>query len=317
MSYWKASITGISYRLMRTIPFLISIAVFSFFISSCIPSRAEEIPETDHILILAFDGWTSSSFDEADMPYLKSMVSQSAWTLHKRSILPTSSACNWATMFKGAGPEAHGYIAWDTQKPAFAVTSTDEKGNFPSFFSIYRKAFPNREMGYFYQWDGMKSLFDLDDFNCVEGFAVTDAGKEEMKEAAISYILQRKPSLAAFFWDYPDKTGHSSGWHSDAYLNELAYIDTVIESIVNACIEANILDRTLIIVTSDHGGHGKTHGEPLMVDLETPFFMFGSGVKPGEIQVALMQYDVASILADYVHLEHPEAWRGKTPESIF
>ena len=28
------------------------------------------------------------------MPFLKSMLAESAWTLHKRSILPTSSACN-------------------------------------------------------------------------------------------------------------------------------------------------------------------------------------------------------------------------------
>lgn len=302
---------------MRTFFSLIAIAAFSFFISSCIPSHAEEKPDTDHIIILAFDGWGSSSFDSAEMPFLKSMIPQSAWTLHKRSILPSSSACNWATMFKGAGPEAHGYIAWNTQQPAFDITEADGKGGFPSFFSIYRKAFPEREMGYFYQWDGMKYIFDLDDFDRVSGFPVSDQGSEKMKEAAVSYILHNKPSLAVFIWDYPDKTGHTVGWYSDAYQKELTYIDTVVESIVNACIEAGIIDRTLLVITSDHGGHAKTHGDPVMTDLETPFLMFGAGVNPGEIQVPLMQYDVAAILADYSLLDQPVAWRGQTPANIF
>ena len=89
------------------------------FTECATPSLATNTSDTEHIIIIAFDGWGASSFQDADMPFLKSKVQESAWTLHKRSILPSSSACNWATMFKGVGPEAHGYIAWDTKKPVF------------------------------------------------------------------------------------------------------------------------------------------------------------------------------------------------------
>ena len=245
------------------------------------------------------------------------MLPQSAWTTHKRAILPTSSACNWASMFKGAGPEAHGYIAWDSRKPAFDITFADEKGNFPSFFSIYRKSFPNCEMGYLFQWEGMKYIFDMDDFDLVKEFPISPEGTEQMEEAAVSYILKEKPDVAACFWDYPDRIGHTIGWSTEDYMRELTHIDSIIEAVVNACIKSNIYERTLFIVTSDHGGHGKTHGQPVLSDLETPFIMFGKGVRPGEIKTPLMQYDVAAILADFSHLEHPVAWRGKVPESAF
>lgn len=305
---------------MRSI-LLFLVAVFSlYFLVSCTDANAHEAetqPCDKHVIILAFDGWGASSFEMASMPFLKSKIPESAWTVHKRSILPTSSACNWATMFKGIGPEAHGYIAWNTQTPAFDISFTDEKGNFPSVFSIYRRKYPGREMGYFYQWEGMKYIFDLDDFSSVKGFSVTLAGSEMMKDHTVSYIKEKKPGLACFVWDYPDKTGHSVGWYTPEYMSELSHIDTIIEAVVNSCVEAGIIDKTLFIVTSDHGGHDKTHHQPLISDLETPFVLFGQGVKAQEITVPLMQYDVASIIADYLSLDQPVAWRGKTPVDLF
>lgn len=271
----------------------------------------------DHVIVLAFDGWGSSSFETANMPFLKSKLSESAWTLKKRSILPTSSACNWATMFKGAGPEAHGFIVWDTQSPAFDVTYADEKGNFPSVFSLFRKQYPDRDMGYFYQWEGMKYIFDMDDFSSTEAFPVSLEGSEKMKDAAIRYVKEKKPGLVAFIWDYPDAKGHSVGWNTEDYMNELTHIDIIIKEVYDACVEAGIIDNTLFIVTSDHGRHDTTHGQPLMSDIETPFILFGKGVNPGIIHEPLMQYDVASILSDYLHLPRPIAWRGITPQNVF
>ena len=287
-----------------------------FIVTTCSPINAQISPVYDHVIILAFDGWGASSFEAADMPFLKSKIPNSAWTLHKRSILPTSSACNWASMFKGAGPEAHGYIAWNTQSPAFDISYADSKGNFPSLFSIYRDQFPDREMGYMFQWEGMKYIFDMGDFSYDKTFPVSYAGSESMKEAAATYIKSKKPGLAFFVWDYPDAVGHSKGWYTDDYMKELAHIDAIIEFIYESCIEAGILENTLFVITSDHGGHEKTHGQPVMTDLETPFMLFGKGIKPGEIKDPLMQYDVASLLAEYLRIEQPLAWRGRIPNNV-
>lgn len=295
---------------------LIQITIGSALAVSCVSSKAETVPDTDHIIIIAFDGWGASSFEDANMPFLKGKIPESAWTLRKRSILPSSSACNWASMFKGAGPEAHGYIAWDTRQPAFSIAYADEKGNFPSFFSIYRKSFPGCEMGYFYQWEGMRYIFDMDDFDCVKAFDVTVTGSNQMKDAAVSYIIEKKPSVAAFIWDYPDKIGHTIGWYTDEYMQELTHLDSFVEAIFNACVNAGIIDNTLFVITSDHGGHEKTHGQPVISDLETPFILFGKGVSPGEINTPVMQYDVAALLTDYMNLEHPVAWRGITPRGF-
>ena len=298
--------------------FQLYIILVALLVTSCVELKAEPFnSDSTHVIILGFDGWDSASFDKAEMPFLKNKLPESAWTLHKRSILPSSSACNWATMFKGAGPEAHGYIDWNTRTPAFEVTEKNRKGFFPSLFSAFREAHPDAEMGYLYQWEGMRYLFDMDDFSFVYQFADTYAGSDQMKAAAINYIMSKKPSLATFIWDYPDKIGHSEGWDSIAYLEELKHLDSIIEDIVLACIKADMYDNTLFVIVSDHGGHERTHGQPIISDLEAPFVVFGLGVNPREIREPLMQYDVTAILANYLHLTQPSSWRGKTPSGLF
>ena len=307
----------LSKPVKRFLSWIVILTLVARVVTACTPISAQITPAYDHVIILGFDGWGASSFKDANMPFLKSLLPDSAWTLDKRSILPTSSACNWATMFKGVGPEAHGYIDWDTRTPAFKVTYTDEKGNFPSLFSLYHKQFPEREMGYLYQWEGMKYIYDMDDFSYEKEFPVSYAGSEKMKEDAANYIREKKPGLAIFVWDYPDNIGHSNGWYSEDYMQELTHIDSIIEYLVDACTQAGIIDRTLFVITSDHGGHEKQHGQPLESDLETPFIIWGKGVKPGEISVPVMQYDVASILCDYFHCTQPNSWRGKSVYGIF
>ena len=77
---------------------------------SCQQGREVSLPQYEHVVILGFDGFAGAALDSTDrMPFLKGMMAKGAWTTHKRSILPTSSAANWAAMVMGAGPEATGY----------------------------------------------------------------------------------------------------------------------------------------------------------------------------------------------------------------
>ena len=117
----------------------------------------------------------------------------------------------------------------------------------------------------------------MDDFSYEKAYPITYNGSELMKEEAIAYIKEKKPGLAFFAWDYPDRIGHTIGWYTDDYMSELTHIDGIIKGVVDSCIEAGIIDNTLFVIVSDHGGHGISHGEALISDLETPFIMFGKG----------------------------------------
>ena len=66
-------------------------------------------PKAKHVVYIGLDGWGSYSMPKANMPTVKSLMETGCYTMQKRTVLPSSSAVNWASMFMGAGPEVHGY----------------------------------------------------------------------------------------------------------------------------------------------------------------------------------------------------------------
>ena len=65
-----------------------------------------------HVVMLGLDGWGAYSVNKAEMPNVKKLMEEGSYTLKKRSVLPSSSAVNWASMYMGAGPELHVYTEW-------------------------------------------------------------------------------------------------------------------------------------------------------------------------------------------------------------
>ena len=89
-------------------------ALLFCFTYSC---NAKGKDKAKHVVFIGLDGWGAYSLPKADMPNVKKLMEDGAYTLKKRSALPSSSAINWASMFMGAGPELHGYTEWGSKTP--------------------------------------------------------------------------------------------------------------------------------------------------------------------------------------------------------
>jgi hypothetical protein len=113
-----------------------------------------------HVILIGLDGWGSYSVEKADMPVVKKLMAEGAYTLKKRAVLPSSSAVNWASMFMGACPELHGYTEWGSRTPEIPSREVNRHGIFPTIFSLLREADPKAEIGCLYEWDGIKYLPD-------------------------------------------------------------------------------------------------------------------------------------------------------------
>ena len=87
--------------------------------ASCGRSDRGGVHGVKHVVVVGFDGLAGNVLDKLDMPTLQTMVDGGAWTAEARSILPSSSACNWASMYMGVGPEMHGFNTWGSRKPDF------------------------------------------------------------------------------------------------------------------------------------------------------------------------------------------------------
>ena len=85
-----------------------------------------------HVVLIGLDGWGAYSVPKADIPTIKQLMGDGAYTLEKRSALPSSSAINWASMFMGAGPELHGYTQWGSKTPELPSRELNQHGIFPT-----------------------------------------------------------------------------------------------------------------------------------------------------------------------------------------
>lgn len=277
-------------------------------------------PVAKHVIFIGLDGWGAYSVEKADMPTVKSLMDGGCWTLEKRTVLPSSSAPNWASMFMGVPTELHGYTQWGSQTPELPSRVTGRHGISPTIFEVLRNQSPKAEIGVVHEWDGIKYLVDTLSLSyrgqgvATDGLAATDM----TTDLAERYIIDKKSRLLAVCIDEPDHVGHSVGHDTPDYYATLHWLDGYIARIVEATRKAGIYDDTIFILTSDHGGIDKGHGGITMAEMQCPFIILGKGVrKGGRFDESMMQYDVAATIAYALGLEQPQVWTGRPMTQVF
>lgn len=267
-----------------------------------------------HLVLIGLDGWGAYSVDKADMPTVKQLMAEGRYTLEKRTVLPSSSAPNWAAMFMGAPTEIHGYTQWGSKTPEIPERVKGENGIFPTVFQLLRQASPDAEIGVLYEWDGIKYLVDTLSLSYHQQAMENLPGVEsQITDLAEKYIKEKKPELLAVCYDEPDHTGHAIGHDTPEYYAKLRELDRYIARVVQAVKDAGIYDDTMFVITSDHGGIDKGHGGITLAEMQSPLIIFGKGVEgTGKINGVTMQYDVAATIAEALGLEQPQCWTGRS-----
>lgn len=284
-------------------------AVLLLALASCATENARK---AEHVFVIAFDGWGSYCMDSVAMPNTRALMEAGAYTLHKRTVLPSDSAPNWASMFAGAPNEFHGWSN-NGKGPDVQPVYVNENGVFPTIFSILREQVPEAEIGCIFEWGGIRPLID----EKAHDYCVKEK-QENLTPLAIEYIKAKKPDFLTVIYDDPDHVGHADGHDTPQYYAKMEQLDAWLGEIIAAIKEAGIYDDSIIIVTSDHGGIGTRHGGRSLMEMDTPFIVAGKNIKKiGELKNYMMQYDTAHTIAEMFGLEIPQEWRGKSISQIF
>lgn len=272
-------------------------------------------PIAKHVVFIGLDGWAASTYNSAEIPFMKKLASEGAFSNEKRAVLESSSAINWASIFMGVGPEVHGYLKWGSKTPEMKQPNgvVTANGIFPTIFQIAKKQHPQSNIAVFYEWDGIKHLVDtlsLDTYGQYDD--------ERLAAVASEYFRKDKPELTAIIFNSPDSEGHGIGWGSKEYLGMMNTIDGYISAIFDGLRNAGMIDDTVVIITADHGGQEKHHGGTSMDEVESPIIIWGKGIAPGKkITDMIVGYDVAPTIAHILGLETPQCWRGRPIKQAF
>jgi predicted AlkP superfamily pyrophosphatase or phosphodiesterase len=209
-------------------------------------------------------------------------------------------------MFMGASPNITGYKKNNSSNGNSQIV--DIHGFFFFFFTLLKEQRPECKAAFFYEWGENGSL--CPDNVIDKKQHINNLSKDI--SAVVNYIKTECPNFCAVAIDEPDHTGHSIGFHTPAYYQELNRLDGLIAQIIQAIKDAGILDNSIIIFSSDHGGVKKSHGGNTPFEREIPFIFFGNNIKEGaEISQEVMIYDIAATIAYIFELDTPSFWEGK------
>lgn len=298
-------------RLFLTIALLSAITV-SFAQKSGPKNRV-----ADHVIWIGIDGWGAYTFDECynvDIPNLRALMAEGSWSKDVRTVMPSDSGPNWASMFCGAPPMLHGFCDNSNWQEA-PVAYKNEHGMWPTIFHVVRQAWPEAEIGVQHEWSSIKYYVDSLDLNYLKRVAENEATVTP-REAA-RYIKEKKPNFFYIHIDQLDHVGHSIGHRSGEYFATLKDVDRQIGEIIKAVKDAGIYDNSIIIVNSDHGGIGTGHGGKTLSEMQVPIIYCGKGVKKNhEVKDVIAQFDIAATIAKIFNIEMPSCWRAKSTEIL-
>ena len=263
-----------------------------------------------HVILIGYDGYGGHYVQWDQLPNFRRLRDGGAWTLKKRSVIPSASAINWATILMGAPSELHGFRTWGSKAPDLPSAFLTENGLFPDIFYMTRKAYPDSKLYACYAWDGIGYVFDktvVDDAKYLPDDKICQQGLEYEKDATLAFI----------YFHEPDGVGHGQGWGSQPYMDAVKKNDEYLGQLLDYLDANDRFKDTVVMFVSDHGGIEKGHGGETMEEMEAPFLIYGCGVKPGEITDVVAGYDVAATIAWVLGIAPHQAWRGRAITSAF
>lgn len=253
-------------------------------------------PMARRVLIISFDGLRPEAIQKAPMKNLLALMQSSAYTLSARTVLPTVTVTAHASMLGGMCPGKHGAY-WDDYVPENGYALGVD------LFDLAHEAGLQTAMIV-----GKEKLRHVTEPESADLFVL----KEDDAAVANWAVAEIKKDYAVMFVHFAaaDVYGHEWGWMGRNQMWWLRQDDEFLGRILVALDEADMRADTLIIVTADHGGKGKSHGGDSAEETTIPWIASGPGVIPGPLTSAVHTTDTAATAAWILGLPLPSEWDG-------
>ncbi|NWF64136.1 MAG: alkaline phosphatase family protein [Chloroflexi bacterium] len=261
-------------------------------------------PLVRRVLILSIDGFRPDAIPLAPMPFLTSLLSQSAYSLTAQTVYPSVTLVAHTSMLSGQCPAKH-KVDWNDYIPENGYAQVND------LFDIAHAAEMQTVM-----YVGKEKLRQITEPQSTDIFKFIN----DRDLVITDDLIQNFPSdFRLMFVHFPttDWMGHEYGWLSGEQLSVLFRADQALEMLVTELDHRGLMSETLFILTADHGGHGTTHGSSLYEDMTIPWMAFGAGVKPAALNSTITAVDTAATAAFALGLDIPVEWDGLPVYEVF
>lgn len=266
----------------------------------------EDVVMAERVLIVSIDGLAPRFITPRHMPNLCALALSGASCFSARTVDPPLTVPAHASMFRGVAPDVHGLVD---------NTSLAPRTDAPSFLAATRAA--GLSTASVICWPPMDLLIEAQ----ASTYRVSlDSGYDPHDDGlvtgeTIDLLHRYRPDVTLTYLVGTDLAGHGAGWGSDEYLAAAARIDALLADLIDAAGP-----DSAIVVTTDHGGHGRGHFEAVDDILETFVIVRSRRITHGAMWTGASILDIAPTVADLAGVDPAHEWAGRslvaTPQPI-
>jgi predicted AlkP superfamily pyrophosphatase or phosphodiesterase len=268
---------------------------------------------TDHVVIISVDGLRPDAIEQFQAPTLRRLIREGAHAPDAQTILPSTTLPSHTSMLTGVGPSTHG-VTWNTDE-------TPSRGyvEVPTVFGLARSA-GFRTAAFFgkSKLNHIHSPATLDHVHAFDNSLPWRKSGERTARLVGRHLERARPNLLFVHLIEVDYAGHLFGWMGRRYGEAVQEADAAVAALL-AQADAHIgRGQYTVIVTADHGGHGRTHGTDLAEDTTIPWIAWGKGVRAGtQLPFGIQTTDTAATALWLLGIAVPADWTGHPVTQAF
>jgi arylsulfatase A-like enzyme/Flp pilus assembly protein TadD len=292
---------------------------------ACSNTPAPAAPSLENVLVITIDTLRADRLGaygatNVATPNLDRLARDGAWFPQADAPSPLTRPSH-ISLFTGLLPAEHGIrdnVAPSLRPDLPVLAEAFKRAGF-STAAFVASPVLERQSGLARGFDHYSDRFDRD---------VDEKRGDVVADEAITWLSGKTRFFAwVHLYDphapYQPPDRYAADYAGRPYDGEVAWSDEIVGRIVTALSGAGTLERTLVVVTSDHGESLGEHGEDThgyfvyQSTLRVPLIVAGPGVKPGtRVETVARTIDLYPTILELVRLRPEDSKAGVTGRSL-
>jgi arylsulfatase A-like enzyme len=227
------------------------------------------VPAVEHVIIISADGLRPDVLLRARTPNVRRMIEAGTFTLWARTVPQSITLPSHTSMLTGVTPERH-RVLWNSDLPEPIFPKV------PTIFEVAHGAGLSTAMV-----TGKSKFVSLARPGSIDWEKVQAATDDEVGSRAAAVLREHEPNLLVVHFPGADAAGHLKGWGTPEQIAAVETIDRSIGVLLDTLVEQKLAGSTVIIMSADHGGAGRSHGPNDPRSRHIPWICTGPGIRKG------------------------------------
>lgn len=250
------------------------------------------------VVLILVDGMRPDAL--GDIPRVQAMKEVSSHCFDTKTVMPSVTLPCHMSLFHSVDPDRHGTTTNIYMPQVRPIAGLCE---------VLSRA--GKKCAMFYDWEELRDLTRPASLvksyfrrGGLVGYAASDA---ELTQNALDYLATGEADFTFIYMGEPDAAGHGHGWMGEEYMAAVRRCWGNIDR-----IRAALGEDYTVIVTADHGGHGRSHGCDIPEDMTIPVLLEGPAFAKNTALAGVNIKDLAPTVATLLGVAPDAEWEGKS-----